>query len=139
MIIVLDAEKMTTRSKAHPYLKEMLHFPDYYGNNLDALYDCLTDLGPTQIWFENEEKGGDFFRKILRVFKDAHRGNADLVILDQKPQTQAASAEEAPEVPQKETDAAGAGTEDTTEAAAAGPEDTTEAAEDPEEETDAKV
>ena len=120
MIIVLDAEKMTTRSKAHPYLKEMLHFPDYYGNNLDALYDCLTDLGPTQIWFENEEKGGDCFRKILRVFKDAHRGNADLVILDQKPQEQEASAKEAPEVPeeepQKETDAAGAGPEEETDA-----------------------
>lgn len=87
MTIILDAEKMMTRSLAHPYLKEMLNFPDYYGNNLDALYDCLTDLGPTQIWIENEQKGGDFFRKILRVFKDAHRSNPDLVLLDERPLT----------------------------------------------------
>ena len=26
-------------------LAEALEFPDWYGENLDALYDCLTDLG----------------------------------------------------------------------------------------------
>ena len=28
----------------HGLLAEALHFPSWYGNNLDALYDCLTDL-----------------------------------------------------------------------------------------------
>lgn len=82
MAIVLDAEKMQTRSQAHPYLMEQLQFPDYYGKNLDALFDCLTDLGPTQIRFINEERGGDFFRKIRRVFKDAQKANPDLTVMD---------------------------------------------------------
>ena len=44
-MVILDASKMVSRQEAHRYLKEQLAFPDYYGKNLDALYDCLTDLG----------------------------------------------------------------------------------------------
>ena len=28
----------------HDYLMEALDFPEYYGKNLDALYDCLTEI-----------------------------------------------------------------------------------------------
>lgn len=28
----------------HEQLAQTLHFPDFYGRNLDALYDCLTEL-----------------------------------------------------------------------------------------------
>ncbi|WP_405294856.1 barstar family protein [Methanobrevibacter sp.] len=30
--------------KGHDYLMEALDFPDYYGKNLDALYDCLCEI-----------------------------------------------------------------------------------------------
>ena len=33
------------KEKGHDYLMEMLDFPDYYGKNLDALYDCLCEIG----------------------------------------------------------------------------------------------
>lgn len=33
------------KEEGHDYLKEMLNFPDYYGKNLDALYDCLCEIG----------------------------------------------------------------------------------------------
>ena len=33
----------------HDYLKMIFGFPEYYGKNLDALYDCLGDLGDTEI------------------------------------------------------------------------------------------
>ena len=96
MTIILDACSMVSRSTAHPYLKEKLNFPDYYGNNLDALYDCLTDLGPTEVYFANKDKGSDFFAKIVRVFKDAHKDNPQLVILEKPPQEEdAACADEA--------------------------------------------
>ena len=36
---------MSTREKAHAHLKKRLRLPDYYGNNLDALCDCLTEMG----------------------------------------------------------------------------------------------
>ena len=40
--IRLNGKKMTDRKAAHAYLKKKLHLPEYYGNNLDALWDCLT-------------------------------------------------------------------------------------------------
>ena len=34
----------------HRALAEGLHFPAWYGGNLDALHDCLTDLNePTEL------------------------------------------------------------------------------------------
>ena len=56
--IVLDFGTCSTKKEIHAYLKEQFGFPDYYGENLDALYDCLTDLAEdVKICFE--ENGGD--------------------------------------------------------------------------------
>lgn len=38
----------TTRNKALEEIGRAFNFPNYYGKNLDALYDCLTDLS----WLE---------------------------------------------------------------------------------------
>lgn len=32
------------KASLHSALQQALSFPDYYGANLDALYDCLTEL-----------------------------------------------------------------------------------------------
>ena len=32
------------KKDGHDYLMEALDFPDYYGKNLDALYDCLCEI-----------------------------------------------------------------------------------------------
>ncbi|MDO4572124.1 MAG: barstar family protein [Clostridia bacterium] len=40
---------MGTRERAHRHLKRRLRLPDYYGNNLDALADCLGELGAARI------------------------------------------------------------------------------------------
>lgn len=43
MVVELDCREMTDRVTVHQHLKEKLDLPDHYGNNLDALYDILTE------------------------------------------------------------------------------------------------
>lgn len=43
-ICVLDGGEIENREMLHKILKECLDLPDWYGENLDALHDCLTDL-----------------------------------------------------------------------------------------------
>jgi ribonuclease inhibitor len=60
-------------------LKEQLSFPDYYGENLNALWDCLTawvDLPLKIVWINFEEsktKLGTFAEEALDLFKDAQK------------------------------------------------------------------
>ena len=42
--IILDCTELETKQQLHAAIADALSFPDWYGNNLDALYDCLTDL-----------------------------------------------------------------------------------------------
>ena len=44
MRFVLDVSACETAEDLHRALAEGLHFPAWYGGNLDALHDCLTDL-----------------------------------------------------------------------------------------------
>lgn len=76
--ITLDGNLLGDISQVHDYLKEMLEFPEYYGKNLDALYDCLTDLMDVEITITAPEEDGAIFQKVLRVFKAADRENDSL-------------------------------------------------------------
>ncbi len=61
----------------HKIIKKELKFPDYYGENLDALYDCLTDMLGDFSYIEirgyeyAERKFGGFWREIEGIFKKA--------------------------------------------------------------------
>lgn len=71
MKFILDAEKLNERETAHAYLKEIFDFPDYYGNNLDALYDCLTEMDIEEVHIENASKGEFYYFAIIDVIEDA--------------------------------------------------------------------
>ena len=48
--IAIFEKAFESRAAVHAYLASALDFPAYYGNNLDALLDCLTDISaPTRI------------------------------------------------------------------------------------------
>ena len=78
--IVLDGNILADATQVHDYLKEMLEFPEYYGKNLDALHDCLTDLEDVEIAITPPEEDGAIFQRILRVFKAADRENKTLYL-----------------------------------------------------------
>jgi hypothetical protein len=43
-IVELDADAWNTEQDMHHAFASALNFPDYYGNNLNALNDCLRDV-----------------------------------------------------------------------------------------------
>ena len=42
--VTLKGKRMKTKKALHAYVARKLHFPDYYGKNWDACWDCLTDM-----------------------------------------------------------------------------------------------
>ncbi len=79
MIAILNGSELTTRENLHNELKEKLNFPDHYGENLDALWDCLVgwvDL-PLTIYWENFSVSrrylGDYADRTLKIFMNAEK------------------------------------------------------------------
>lgn len=83
-VITLNGKKMTSVGSTHQYLKHKMKFPDYYGGNLDALWDVLTTISqPSHIRLINydELKGqlGLYADELLNVFTDAAKENHKIV------------------------------------------------------------
>ena len=72
-LVKLDGRKMDSRNAAWNYLRESLQLPDYFGNNLDALADCLGELQNTDITFSYADAAlnslGDYAVKMIHVFE----------------------------------------------------------------------
>lgn len=55
--IVINGLDVISMSEIHNIFSEELNFPDYYGRNLDALYDCLCDVAEeVEIIIEEREE-----------------------------------------------------------------------------------
>lgn len=84
--VVLDFNGLDSKEEIQEYLAEKMKFPVYYRRNLDALYDCLTDisepvaiaLNMTDNWEENPLKF--YLDKLYRTFKDAEQDNRYLAV-----------------------------------------------------------
>ena len=67
----INCELMKTKLQLHEYIAKELEFPDYYGKNLDALYDILTERSKeTLIEFENFNSLRDTFGPYADAFLD---------------------------------------------------------------------
>ena len=65
----------------HDYLKMIFGFPEYYGRNLDALYDCLGDLEMTEIHILHVEDVDEFSFRVLRVIDEVAEDNENLIMI----------------------------------------------------------
>ena len=83
--ITIDCRGFVPRSDLHRAFADALAFPDHYGNTLDALHDCLTDIcEPTRIrllnWADAEERLGNYARSAKRAILDAAIENENLAV-----------------------------------------------------------
>lgn len=80
--VLLDGRFFDTKERAHKILRDTLDFPAWYGDNLDALYDCLTDLNGVLLvlCFADAVKGalGAYGESLLAALLDAARENKGL-------------------------------------------------------------
>jgi ribonuclease inhibitor len=81
--IFLDGYKMISKSETHKYIKKMLNFPDYYGENLDALWDILSTKSKIiSIFLLHEEKIyenlDDYGKQLIDVFQEAANSNTNI-------------------------------------------------------------
>ena len=81
--IILDIEKMRSLPMLHKYLHTALALPEYYGANLDALYDCLTEIAestelvvPKKV--ADEAYLGWYGHQFLQMLEDAAAENEAL-------------------------------------------------------------
>ncbi|MBQ6240366.1 MAG: barstar family protein [Firmicutes bacterium] len=80
--IILPAARLN--DDPHPYLAEVFGFPSWYGRNLDALYDLLTDIcEPTSVYFWKAGELDSYGKRILLVFRDAEESCRYLFVYEQ--------------------------------------------------------
>lgn len=85
MYAAIRGAELETRAQLHDALQSQLDLPDYYGRNLDALYDCLTDLHePSQIEVFDEallkEHLGFYAHSLLILLRRAADENLFLTV-----------------------------------------------------------
>lgn len=73
--IVLEGKFLLEKEAGHTYLKQKLNLPEYYGRNLDALFDCLTECSEIEIEICLREERSIFLKNVISVFEDAAEEN----------------------------------------------------------------
>jgi len=82
---IIDGSAVGSMTEIHRLLAEQLSFPDWYGNNLDALHDCLTEVCEETVITVLQaealsEKLGMAYVRLCRVLADSAEENPWLTI-----------------------------------------------------------
>ena len=89
----LDGAALRELPAAHDYLQRTLGFPDWYGKNLDALFDLLTEISrETILWISDADAVEP---RLLRTILDAEDADPYLtVILSEDAADEASAADD---------------------------------------------
>lgn len=81
MNIHLESHRMQTKEEAHAYLQELLGFPDYYGHNLDALWDMLMERSePLTLYLSEEIDPDSYAYRIVNLLREASLENPAILL-----------------------------------------------------------
>ena len=79
MLVLCDFARLQTADEVYDHLQKELAFPAYFGRNLDALHDCLTDIAsPTRLVLTGA--ASPLARRFLPVIKGAAKSNKYLSV-----------------------------------------------------------
>ena len=87
----LNGAQMKSNEAAHLHIKQALALPDYYGSNLDALWDCLaSDFSEKIIYFRNLpamlDQLGEYGDALLELFWEAAAANSTIqIVIEDEP------------------------------------------------------
>lgn len=79
--LVFDTE--FDKQQMHEHMASVLHFPEYYGKNLDALYDCLSEICEDTcigIYYDKHSKNYEYLKRIKNVFDDIEVENERVLV-----------------------------------------------------------
>jgi ribonuclease inhibitor len=83
----IDGRYISSYKELHELLKKKLEFPDFYGANLDALWDCITGMIelPLELRWKHyevsEERLGEKAQRTRAVLEEAHNQNIGFVFI----------------------------------------------------------
>lgn len=83
MVVTLDGSLIPNRAALHDLLQDRLALPAYYGRNLDALYDLLTERTQPLVFVISdysvlEVQLGRYAAALLKTLQDAAAVNPNL-------------------------------------------------------------
>ena len=80
--VILDCSGVTDAQQLHRVFARNLGFGDWYGNNLDALFDCLTAIClETQICLRSWDTLDQWKKGFACVLEDACEANPRLQVI----------------------------------------------------------
>jgi len=78
---ILDFDGKTTREQIHEHLAQVLQLPAHYGHNLDALYDCLSEIAePTCIGVYNVDASNGYMDALAGMLGDINDENPNVAV-----------------------------------------------------------
>ncbi len=83
--LLLNADTAASRSALHDLFAQTLSLPQWYGRNLDALHDCLTERSEDLRITVAEASltgalGERYVRQLLRLLRDCAEENPHVIL-----------------------------------------------------------